>query len=1754
MSAPTTIRFSQFNASLNRNTEGELVQNLSTTDNAQAKAVAEIIQRSNPDVLLINEFDYVAADPLAPVRLFQQNYLALSQNGASPIDYPYVYIAPSNTGVSSGFDLNNNGTAVTQPGTPGYGDDAFGFGNFPGQFGMLLLSKYPIDTDNVRTFQNFLWKDMPDSLLNTIALPGSAAWYSEEEKSALRLSSKSHWDVPILVNGQTIHALVSHPTPPVFDGAEDRNGKRNHDEIRLWADYVTPGAGDYLYDDRGRTGGLTAGSSFVIMGDQNADPLDGDSFDNAILQLLQNPNINTNSAPVSLGAPQQAELQKGANLTQKGNPVYDTADFADTTPGNLRTDYVLPSTDLKITDAQVFWPLNTDPNFPLVGLFDSRLPGGYPSSDHRLVWVDLQLGGTEAGKTVVSAEFAGQQIFPTNTTQTLSGITTQIGGLSGLTYDAANDRYYLLSDDRGDRTVTGSLASPPADNIPSRFYTAEIQFGANGLADGTVKFTEVTLLRDENGNTFAPFKLDPEDIALTKNNTVFISSEGEVNPTAGRVTEPSINEFDLTTGQQIRTLTIPKKFLPVVQDTNGSGKVDAGDTPVAGVRNNLAFESLTITPDQRTLYTATESALVQDGAIATPTTGSRARIIQYNLATGQAEKEYLYSVEAIANAPNPTTGAADNGLVDLLALDNRGNLLAVERSFAVGRGNTIRIYQISLQGATDITTIDSLSSLSADQLAALQPVSKTLVLNLDDLELPTGTDNIEGIEFGPKLADGRQSIVLVSDNNFSTNQFTQILALSADVVTSVSPIVETPSVLDQSDGQGLLGDSDDPAVWVNPTDAAQSLVIATLKDGGLAVFNLDGTVAQTFAASPYGSIRYNNVDVLYNFKLDGKTVDLAIATDRNNDTLGIFQIDPTTRQLVDVTDQGIGKLFQAAPFTAPYSTSSRSAYGLATYRSPLTEEAYVFVNRRQTGDVGQFKLVDQGNGKVGVTRVREFTIPVPANAPAGTSPQLEGMVVDQELGNLYIGQEDVGIWKFQAEPNGGKSGVLIEPVKALGGDRITNDVEGLTIYYGKDGTGYLLASSQGDNTFAVYTREGDNAYVGQFAVGTSGAIDSVQESDGAEVVNVPLGSNFPFGAFITQDGSNDPAVLDEEGENINSNFKFVPWQNIANPLGLTLDTTSYNPRTPQNYITTTPTTPSFVSAVAVPGNATDLFPGSGANQNRLGGFGSDLFYDARENVYYALADRGPGGGVLNYSNRVEKFNIELNDQTGAIESYKLLGSVSFIIAAGTTFNGTTYAVDTPFNGLNAKLLTGDSSNLGVSLDPEGIVVGANGNLFVSDEYGPSVYEFSPEGVFIRSFTQPANVLPKTGTTLDFAAASTPTAGRQDNRGYEGLAISPDGTKLFAILQDPLQNEGTPNGRSNRNLRIVRFDVATGKSDAQYIYTLESLAEINDRIPGTQNDFGGTAQGRNIGVSSITAISDREFLVIERDNRGLGVADVTGAIPVGSKRVYKIDLTGATDVSNVALTGNTLPADVTPVRKSLYLDIAKSLTEAGQIIPEKIEGLTVGERLADGSYALIIATDNDFSVTQDGSNVQFDVYSNGKEALQVLIDAPAPEGYSLLPSYFYSFKADAASLSGYEPQPAASDRTTRADEETAQQGTMGNDTLIGGDGNDRLLGLEGDDTLDGGAGKDMLTGGAGNDMFVLNLGKGADTVTDFGEGDPGGSGTADRLGLAGGLTFAQLTLSQGTDANSTLIQSSGELLAVLQGVQVSMISQSVFVTV
>ncbi len=373
------VRFATYNASLNRPAPGELVRDLGTPGNAQARAIAEAVQINRPDVVLLNEFDYVPGNRAAD--LFNENYLRVGQNGKAPLDYPYVYTAPSNTGVPSGFDLNNDGSV-------GGPDDALGFGAFEGQYGMVIYSRYPIETESVRTFQDFLWKDMPGALLpDNSATDTRDDWYSADELTALPLSSKSHWDVPVTIGGRTVHVLASHPTPPVFDGPEDRNGRRNSDEIRFWSDYVTGGDGaSYIYDDDGGSGGLRRGERFVVMGDQNSDPLDGDSLPGSIGRLLEN-RLVQDPLPASQGATEASALQGGANADHSGDPAHDTADFEDRSGGNLRVDYVLPSRNLKVTGSGVFWPRAGVPGSELTGIFP------FLTSDHRLVHVDVTLNG-----------------------------------------------------------------------------------------------------------------------------------------------------------------------------------------------------------------------------------------------------------------------------------------------------------------------------------------------------------------------------------------------------------------------------------------------------------------------------------------------------------------------------------------------------------------------------------------------------------------------------------------------------------------------------------------------------------------------------------------------------------------------------------------------------------------------------------------------------------------------------------------------------------------------------------------------------------------------------------------------------------------------------------------------------------------------------------------------------------------------------------------------------------------------------------------------------------------------------------------------------------------------------------------------------------------------------------------------------------------------------------------------------------------
>ncbi len=370
--APTQLTFATYNVSMEAenyvkrgtpgNSEKVLIKELASGNNQQIINIARIIQTVRPDVILLNEFDYIP-NPEEGVLQFIKGYLKKDQQGSKGIDYPYYYYSTVNTGQPSPYDLDNNGKKDN------YGNDAWAYGNYPGQYGMVLLSRYPIDMSKVRSFQNFKWKDMPGAL-KPVKADGSD-WYEAAAWAQFPLSSKSHWDIPVTVGDKTIHVLTSHPTPPTFDGPEDRNGKRNHDEIRFWKDYISGPVGNYIIDDKGIRGSLPSGANFVILGDQNASPVEGDAISEGIRSLLAHPNVNSDLIPASNGG----SLHSPNNSQAKNHTAF----------WRMRADYVLPShTGFKVLNAGVFWPAIGEPLSELVEKRES-------SSDHRLVWVRVGL-------------------------------------------------------------------------------------------------------------------------------------------------------------------------------------------------------------------------------------------------------------------------------------------------------------------------------------------------------------------------------------------------------------------------------------------------------------------------------------------------------------------------------------------------------------------------------------------------------------------------------------------------------------------------------------------------------------------------------------------------------------------------------------------------------------------------------------------------------------------------------------------------------------------------------------------------------------------------------------------------------------------------------------------------------------------------------------------------------------------------------------------------------------------------------------------------------------------------------------------------------------------------------------------------------------------------------------------------------------------------------------------------------------------
>ena len=358
----------------------------------------------------------------------------------------------------------------------------------------------------------------------------------------------------------------------------------------------------------------------------------------------------------------------------------------------------------------------------------------------------------------------------------------------------------------------------------------------------------------------------------------------------------------------------------------------------------------------------------------------------------------------------------------------------------------------------------------------------------------------------------------------------------------------------------------------------------------------------------------------------------------------------------------------------------------------------------------------------------------------------------------------------------------------------------------------------------------------------------------------------------------------------------------------------------------------LIGVGAIPGDASDLSwltekQSDGTPQNRLGGLGSAVAYSGRGNEYVLASDRGPKDGMTDFICRMHRMEIAVTPGSKTPVALKLTGTTLLTDEKGRRYIGRLDA----FHPTNPELSP--------RLDPEGIRVGRGGAVYVSDEYGPVIYEFDVKGIRQRSFPIPAHFRPaKAGKTPADELPPKNTVGRQPNRGMEGLAISPDGAKLYGIMQSPLIQDGAidkDNARVGVNCRLLELDIASGKT-REFVYRLDDGSH---------------------GVSEILAINDHEFLVLERDSKG--------GLDAGCKKVFKIDIAGATDVSKVeALPARSLPAAITPVAKRPFLDmLAKEHKIAGANCPEKFEGLAFGPDLPDGRRLLIVTADNDFVAEQ-----------------------------------------------------------------------------------------------------------------------------------------------------------------------------------------------
>ncbi len=540
------------------------------------------------------------------------------------------------------------------------------------------------------------------------------------------------------------------------------------------------------------------------------------------------------------------------------------------------------------------------------------------------------------------------------------------------------------------------------------------------------------------------------------------------------------------------------------------------------------------------------------------------KLYVFILGSGVAQQWELFARDGRVNGRLTRTVPLGTGVAHCVASDRDGALYFSQETVGVGRINAepeseAEIEYVDLaephgRYAGDVKGIALLEQSSGGYLIVSD--ADVSLLQLYDLEshqhvgtLKVGAGNdVDGVEEAESLAATSVRVgaefengmlVLADDDNGDDNTNFKLvawqdvaavagieLAGTYDPTAPVASKVITVSPSAQTEPVTTFGDAaDDPAIWVHPTDPSQSVILGTQKKRGINVYDLQGNLLQLREDG-----RINNVDLRYGFKLGDEAVDIVTASNRTSKSISIWKIDPESRTLVDIADGVI-------------PTNMGDPYGQCMYKSPANGDFYVFINDTD-GLLKQWHLRDAGNGRVAADPVREISV----------GSQTEGCVADDESGDLYVGEENAALWKYSAEPDGGDTRIKVDSVD---GGNLTADIEGVSIYYGSNGGGYIVASNQGADNYLVYERQGDNRFIGHFHVIADEAtgIDGASETDGLDVTSANLGPDFPHGVLVVQDGRNiSPADR--------QNFKIVPWERIAEAMGLDLSS-GYDPREAQ---------------------------------------------------------------------------------------------------------------------------------------------------------------------------------------------------------------------------------------------------------------------------------------------------------------------------------------------------------------------------------------------------------------------------------------------------------------------------------------------------------------------------------------------------------------------------------------------------------------